>query len=311
MVKDICPIKQDVYIRHLKSVNLHIVDWVYDFYLKKAIKDKVPTKAEKEEFIIKEGLWSLENNNKIDELKKLVIDLSDTYSMSYLKSQRDMLTRNIKELEEEINKLESEKSFFIGHVAETYAAKKSNEEYVKISFFKDRNMTIPLHSEQEFDELEEAELGRLTRLYNKQTEHFNASNLRKIAVCNFFLNTYYLCNDSVYEFFGKPVIDLTMYQSEVFGYGRYFKSVLAEFHDKIPKSLMSEPEQLMNWIDCNKNAKRVMGSEEVSKTTLFGANKEDLKFLGIENTGNRKLAEELKKSGGRLDMKALMKLDGE
>lgn len=302
---------KDIFIRHLKSVNLHVVDWVYEFYLQKAIAEKVPTKLEREEFLIKEEIWSKDKNDKIDELKKLVSDLNDNYSMEYLKSKRENLLKNIKEIEQDIDKLESEKNLLIGHVAETYAHKKSNEEYVKISFFKDKDFKIPLFTEEEFNELDENELNKLTRIYNKRTEHFNSSNLKKISICNFFLNTFYLCNDSVFEFYGKPVVDLTMYQAEIFGYGRYFKSIISEFGEKIPKSLMNSPDQLMNWIDCNKNAKRVMGGDGSSGTGIFGATKEDLKFLGIETTANRKLTEELKKHGGRLDMKAMMKLDGQ
>jgi hypothetical protein len=288
-----------------------MVDWVYDFFLKKAIKEKVPTREEKEKFLIQEELWSQEKNEKIEELRKLSSDLSDSYSLEYLKSKRESLLRNIKEIDTDIHKMESEKSLLIGNVAETYASKKSNEEYVKVSLFKDKELTIPLYSEEEFEELSELELDIITRLYNKRTENFNSSNFKKIAICNFFLNAFYLCNDSVYEFYGKPVVDLTMYQSEVFGYGRYFKSVLAEFSDKIPRSIMNNPEQLMNWIDCNKNAKRVMGDDNAKSGAIpFGASKEDLRFIGIDSTGNKKLAEELKKSGGRLDMQSMMKLDG-
>ena len=52
-------------------------------------------------------------------------------------------------------------------------------------------------------------------VYSKNNEKFKAEVLKKIALADFFTNIFYLCEDNVFNFYGKPVIILTFYQIEI------------------------------------------------------------------------------------------------
>jgi len=82
--------------------------------------------------------------------------------------------------------------------------------------------------------LKERDIRIYLRLYHRVHGLFNEKNFKRIAVCPFFLNPFCLSNEDIFSFFGKPVIDLTVYQISLFGKGRYYKQLVSDPEVKSP-----------------------------------------------------------------------------
>ena len=140
--------------------------------------------------------------------------------------------------------------------------------------------------------------------------------LKRIALADFFTNIFYLCDDNVFNFYGKPVINLTFHQIEIYSYGRYFKSILQNSEDKIPEHIAEDPDKLIEWAESSKNVKDVLEKSSVSDkdgaaTSIVGATKEDLAKAGISQDEDViDLSKKAQEQGGKLTMEDLMKLHG-
>ena len=157
---------------------------------------------------------------------------------------------------------------------------------------------------------------QLIGLYNKNTDKFNSKALKLISVSGFYTNLFYLCNDDAFVFYGKPLVELTFYQIELFGYGRYHKSLIENADSRPPEEISKSPQKLVEWFESGKNVKEVLDkSQNIGKegaaTSLVGASKQDLKRLGLDNPNETiNLAKKAAEKGGRLSMDDLMKLHG-
>ena len=196
----------------------------------------------------------------------------------------------------------------------SFASKKSNEAHILQSYYKDPELKNKLFSQEEFDDFEDEKVISIFGIFNKHSENFNIDLLKKIAISPIFLNLFNLSGDNIYHFYGKPIINLTFYQIELFSLATNFKNILAEFGNSIPKSVMNNPDKLLEYVELNRNYKKAFPEDKEDEggggRGIFGATKEDLQMLGIEAGGNDKLNEELKKKG-KLTMNDLLKMSGE
>ena len=111
-------------------------------------------------------------------------------------------------------------------------------------------------------------------------------------------------------------IDISEYQIELFGSGRYFKSLMEQSDANVPEEIKDNPEKIIEWFDSTKSAKEVLdksrnAGQDGSATTLVGATKQDLERLGLsspEETVN--LAQKAAEKGGKLTMQDMMKIHG-
>ena len=141
--------------------------------------------------------------------------------------------------------------------------------------------------------------------------------MKRVALSGFFLNNFYLCKDNPFIFYGKPVVELTYHQGDLFSYGRYFKHVLSEMKHQPPPDVMEDPDKLIEQYDVQQNQEKMNEGKDTSGTasTYIGATKEDMDSLGItEEVKNDPnvvdLNEELAKADGDLSMEDLIKLHG-
>jgi hypothetical protein len=173
-----------------------------------------------------------------------------------------------------------------------------------------------LFNDEEFGDLDQEQIYEIMSIYSFNTDKFKAYSLKRIALADFFTNIFYICEDNIFNFYGKPVINLTFYQIEVYSFGRYFKSIIQNSEEKIPEHIMEDPDELIEWAQSSKNVKDAMekgnlSNKEHSATSLVGATKEDLKKAGIDaDTDMIDLSQEAKKKGGKLSMEDMMKLHG-
>jgi hypothetical protein len=211
----------------------------------------------------------------------------------------------------------SERKELLGFTVEDYANKKINEYFMFNSLFKDKDLKYKFFSEEEFDELENKDLSEILEIYNNINKNYIDKNLKKIALSSYYLSLFNLSDDNPYYMYGKPIIYLTFYQMEIFGYARYFKNALSQAKHSPPDEYYEDPDQLIEWLESSKNVEEVLNKNESNQkktegaiaTSIVGANKEDLAKIGKDE--NRvSLHKEAQKKGGTLNMEDLMKMHG-
>jgi len=231
----------------------------------------------------------------------------------FLQAQIDAIKKDIVDNEIKLSNILAEKESVIGFTAEEYANRRINEYYMHISILDEEGKQ--LFGENEFDELEQDQVNDIMQVYEKNNRKFKAEILKKISLADFFTNIFYLCEDNVFNFYGKPVIDLTFYQIEIYSYGRYFKSIIQNSEEKIPDHIVEDPDKLIEWAQSSKNVKEVLekssGDAESGASSIMGATKQDLAKAGIdENQDVIDLSQKAQEKGGRLTMEDMMKLHG-
>jgi len=309
-----CPSFKGIRIKHFNNFDSADLDIRNQSFYNKAVKNGLPTRKERIDYLIKEGIWTEEKNKNILNTKANLVGLQKTKEKVFLQAHIDQANKEIEECEIKLAMQEREKEELIGFTAEVYASRRINEHYMYNALLGENKER--LFSKEEFEELGEGQMVELIGMYNKNTQKFKSNALKKISVSGFFTNLFYLCDDDPFVFFGKAVVGLTFYQIELFGYGKYYKSMIQNSDNQPPEEIAKDPEKLVEWFESSKSARETLdkskiGGQEGSATSLVGASKEDLKRLGLDNPNETiNLAKKAAEKGGRLTMDDMMKLHG-
>lgn len=300
-------------IKHFTNYDSAELDIKNRYFYKKAIADGLPSREERVDFLLKEGIWDEEKNKKILNVKSHIAGIERTKQKVFLATHLEQANRELKQKRAELLNLEAEKEQLIGFTAEAYASRRINEHYIYNAIRDEKGDR--LLAKDEFEELEERKLMALIGLYNQTVEKFNSNNLKHISVSGFYTNLFYLCEDNAHVFYGKPLVELTFYQVELFGYGRYYKSMIQNSEKKPPEEIAENPEKLVEWFESTKSAQEVLDKSQQqgdgAATSLVGASKQDLKRLGLDNPNETiNLAKKAAAKGGKLTMEDMMKLHG-
>ncbi|NBW09158.1 MAG: hypothetical protein EBR82_14160 [Caulobacteraceae bacterium] len=306
-----------LYFKHNTSIDSGDIDHIKQEFIQKAKRNGLPTEQQKEEYIIKENLWSNEKNEEIKKIKSYISGLKQTKSKLFRNDDIAQINKQINEENIKLFTLIAERKDLLGFTVEDYANKKVNEYYMFNSLFKDKDLKNKFFSEQEFDELENRDLSEILDIYNNMNKNYVDKNLKKIALSSYYLSLFNLSDDNPYYMYGKPIVYLTFYQMEVFGYARYFKNALSEAKHKPPDEYYEDPDKLIDWLESSKNVEEVLSKNENNQkktegaiaTSIVGAKKEDLAKIGKDENGISLHKEALKK-GGTLTMEDLMKMHG-
>ena len=303
------------YVKHLTGADISDIDMKRDFYTEKTAKEGMPTNDERIKQCIEEGTWSEAKNSRIRDLTNSLDGLENTRRKLPIERDRKSVQEEIDRRKKEIETLSIKREMLVGFTAEKYAAKKINEYYMFVSLCKDPELKYKYFSEEEFDEVSREEITSLVEEYNLLIQKFEGRMLKKISLSQHFLNLFYLCKDNPLVFFGKPVVKLTFYQTELFGLGVYFKSILSNAKIKPPRELFDDPDRFVDWIESTSNMEKEI--EKVKKReakeggdSLVGASKEEMERMG-KSGEVISLQEEAKKRGkSRLDMKDFLQIHG-
>lgn len=297
------------------------MDDIYEEAFNKAKKQGLLTKEEKENLILENGEWDKNNEKKIEDLNKLIDGLKITLNKIFIKKQKDLLIKDLEKAKKELNILINKKNELIGLTAEIYANKKINEFYMLEMLYKNSSLNELLYTKEDFEELDSNILNEIFQEHEKYINKFSPHNLKKVALCPFFMNLFIISNDNPYSFYGKPVVNLTFFQSQVYEYARTFKNILSSAEANISEEIMSDPDKLMDWYNSSQAANKVMeksgmnkrgGNKEVEAMSLVGASKEDLKNLGLETNDSmsNNIIELARKKGGSLNINDIMGIQG-
>lgn len=307
-----------LYFKHFGPFDSAFIDEIYSSNLEKAIKSGLPTKEIKEKLLIENNQWTKEEEKKINESNDLLIRLKTTRSKIFKKKEKDIIDKQIKDVTKEYDELNNKKTDLIGLTAETFANKKINEHYMKNMLYKDSLLTTTLYNEEEYEDLEDEKLNKLYSEHEKYIENFSVKNLKCVALSPAYMNLFIISNDNPYTFYGKPVIYLTFYQTQVFEYAKTFKNILVNSKNKVPDDLMQDPEKLLEWYDSSQQAEDMLSKtnkkdKDFVASSLVGATKEDLKAMGMDSSGSNlsnNIIKEAQKKGGSLSIDDMIRLQG-
>ena len=301
-------------IKHFTNFDSAELDIRNKLFYDKALSQGLPTRDERIKYLLQENVWTEEKNKEVLQTKSMLGGLRSSKSKVFLQSHIDNINKQIAENQSKLSALELEKEELIGFCAENYASRRINEYYMYNAILAPDGSK--LFSEEEFEDLEEKRIVDLIGIYNKNTKKFGSDSLKKISLSGFFTNLFYLCSDDAHVFFGKALVNLTFYQIELFGYGRYYKSLMENSETQVPDDVKETPEKLVEWFDSTKSARETLeksknAGQDGSATSLVGATPEDLKRLGLDNPNETiSLAKKAAEKGGRLNMEDMMKLHG-
>ena len=299
----------DIYIKHLNIRDQRYIHKYYEKYRTKALARGLEPESKILERLREDDLWSEKEDVQIASLRTEMANLKKTKEVTLLPSKKEVFQKSIDEKNKELFKLLNKKTELVGVTAEYYASSRSGDEMLRFSLFDSPDCKNYLYDEEEFSELEPYEVAQLSKLILEVSQRISEDNVRRAVLRPFF--SMYLSNcDNVSDFYGKAIVDLTIHQLKVAIYGKVFHSIF-QYVDDIPDNIKEDPDKLIAFSENqrNKDSSKSGINDDADASAVFGATKEDLR----EVAGNAKtidLSSEVKKAGGKLDMKQMMKLAG-
>jgi len=297
-----------LYLKHLSQFEQREVLSQSKIFEKEGISKGLPTEKQGLRDILDQGMWSLDNENLIKNLKKEIDDLKLSSSKVFLPSQQKQLINQSKKKEEELLSLEREKSQLIGLTSEKYARNQVQKTIVNKILFYDREFKEGVYEDLYINEnMKEVELFKLQRDF---FEKFEDSKISEAVLSDYFSMYLPFCED-VMGVFGKPLADLTSYQLKLISFGRYFLNIFKNSQKDIPDSVAKDPELLISFYQNQRNERsKTKAQSSEGGSAYFGASKEDLEDIKSNDERAVDLNEEVKKQGGSLNMEQMMKLHG-
>jgi hypothetical protein len=316
---------EKLFIKHLSHHEQVDLDVIHKTFKEEGVREGLPTEQYMLEQLEKEGVWTKKDDEELESFNKTIERLVMGKKIIYLKSELDRQNKYIEEEQNKFYKKKSQKDRLLGLTAEAFAEKKVNEHYIVESFYLDANFQKRYLSDDYFDNLSEHQMQEIVALYNTEIDVVSDKNIKRLAIQDFFQAYWSLSAENLYNFFGKPICDLTYFQIKLGSYGRTFKGIL-EKADTFPEDVREDPDKLLDYVRTGQNAKERMEAASVGSdkeasgdgtvaSTLFGAEKEELKAIGLESDpGTTSLSKELKKNAAQgkkgLTMQEMMKLMG-
>ena len=260
--------EEGFYIKHFKEVDLGFIENVFKRCSKFAESEGLIRKKEKLKFLIESGYWSKEEEEAFLNNSLAVKDGYDFMRKIKDPGQKEKFkTSTLKEAESKLEGIQKERYQLLEPTVESYCEREINEHYVYHALYKDEALKTPFFTQEEFDDFSFVELSDVIKAYNHEISKFNEENIRAISVNYFFLNTFFMCDDDPVKFYGKNVLDLTLYQLNLFSRGKFCKSVLVEGREPPDQYLEEGYEnglnELVNWYE---NANNSIVSERKSKS---------------------------------------------
>ena len=240
-------------------------------------------------------------------LEAQIANQEQTKTKLIIKSQIDQINKRINTLEAELGEIYDKRNKIVGLTVEKFSEKKSSEQLIRLSLFKTKDCKENLYSEEEYDELDPSELNELLSMYGEFIHSFTSQNIKKIAASTFFMNTLFLCKNDPTRFYGKPIVELTNYQTDLFSLGLSFKSIL-EKGQSPSADLYNDLDRLVDWYEsAAATTKLIDKNKGKDGSTLMGATKQELSSM-TEGENVVDLAAEAKKRGGTLSMKDFLEI---
>lgn len=303
---------RSVYLKHLTIKDQRNIHLYYEKYKDIAIRRGVETEEQILQKVKDDGLWLDEDDLQISSLSSEIENLKKTKKSFFLKSQKDSVQENINEKEKQYFSLLHKRKEIVGKTAEDYATNMSSTEMIRYFLFDSPELNRHVFSKDEFDEMDDEGIIKLKMIQSNLSEKMSEKSIQETVLRPFFSLYLSFCENAK-DFFGKPLVDLSVYQLKMVVFGRVFQSIF-QYVDDIPDNIKEDPDRLLAFADSKQNKDKGGKSfidDDAAGSTVFGGTQEDIKDLNQSGGTAVSLSEELKKAGGKLDMEQMMKLAGQ
>lgn len=298
-----------VFLRHINIKDQSVLDSLIKKKTAEFLKRGIPSEKDRLKDLAAQNLWTDKEELDISEKEYELKNLYQTKKKILIPSQKKGVQDLIDNVEKEIAELKTKRLELIGQTAEYFAARKTNEEFLRHLLYKDDGLSQLSFSEQEFGELGREQVSELFSAYQVTMGQFLDDEIQKAVLQDFF-SVYLPFCEKPWDFYGRPIINLSVFQQKVLVYGRLFLNIFQNT-DKIPDDIRKDPKALLDFADSSKNKEKLnKGKKGEGSTSFVVGTRQDAEFLAEDGAQVGDLAEELKNSGGFLSRADLLKKIG-
>ena len=299
-----------VFIKHKSLSDIVDYELIYSNHFDQAQKKGLPTEEEILQQLNDSEIWTNSDEQNLVTKKDFKESLIRNKKNVVLESAIKRVEKQIEDTEAEIHAIEEKKRNLMSNSAESYATNRANDFYIVNSYYKDKEQKELLYTEEEYEYLDRATLALIIGDYSEFSKRFSEDSVQNLVLQDFYKVYYGFCETSQ-DFFGRPALDLTNFQLNLFIYTRIFKNIFENL-ENIPERIHKDPKALLAFANSSKTREQVKSKldSDSAGASIVGATKEDMEGLGLETEGQTSLREEALKKGGSLSMKDLMKLSG-
>jgi hypothetical protein len=299
-----------IYVKHFHQLDTRKIFSKKRAYIKEAEGRGLMTEKESLDLLIKDKMWDMDSESEIQEKKKFIDNMKKSLTKIKLPSQREGHKKLIELEQDKLNKLSFEREKLVGLTAEKYVEKKVNQEFFESLLFSDKDLKFKIYDDISYDEMNKIrEISQLEDVFFKK---FSDDNISRSVLSPFF-GPYLAYAEDVLGMFGTPLKSLTAFQLKILSYARSFLNIFKNTQKDIPEHVAKDPGLLLEFYESqknNNNQRKTKASEGSGGTTYFGANKQDIESVKNSDEKVITLSDEIKKKGGKLDMKQMMELHG-
>tara|TARA_R100000008_G_scaffold11224_1_gene5610 strand:- start:2495 stop:3493 length:999 start_codon:yes stop_codon:yes gene_type:complete len=295
------------YLKHLSVFDQVDIEEIRQGFYENAKKRGLPTQEDALKRLEEEGLWTSHDEGKIKQQEQYLEQVQNTKKELYLKKQIDQVNADIKEGERKLYELKLQKEDLIGQTCDKYAESRVSDYYIIKSLHKDVALKESFYSQKDVDNMRREEMSKVVESYNKTYSVFSDDNIQRVILQDFYQPYLPFC-ETVTNMFSKPLFELSMNQVKLVIYSRMFKNIF-ENYPKIPERIKTDPQKVVDYVNAQEKAKdKLQNVDKEGASTVFGAEKQDYEYLGVQQAGGDTLSKKLKEKGGKMDMKDLMSI---
>ncbi len=279
------------YVKHLTIFDQTEIDAIREMAFDRAANRGIKTEAEKLKWLADKGLWVAKDEAELAGQRAYIDNLEKTRGKLAIKSQVDQMDKQLTEARAKLTKETDRRARLIGLTAEQIADQRAQYEYIRLSFHEDRALSLPMFTPDDVANLTDEEADALLFAYIGIITRFSPANLRQIVISPFFTNQFYLCGDRIETFFGRPMVDLTIFQTNLLHHGQRFRSILT--NNDLPIELLNNPDKIEEYVMRSRNMRQVVDKAgNHDRVALIGATGADLKAAGLED-GSAKVRQDI------------------
>ena len=284
------------YVKHLKEMDYGKLERLGESFLQEARSKGLLDEKAKLILLHNEDHWSSEEEDRYQTLLREIEDLKRSIAQIFIAAQRKHMEDELEAKKKIFEKTSKNRLEIIGMTCESYAERKKNEEYLRMSLHKDQTCSEFAFSEEEYGDLSQVDYQSLLLMYNATMKDFSDDSINKLACLPFFMNLFYLSKNDPFIFYGKYVLQLTMYQCDLFSRGCFYKSILEQGKSP-PKAFYEDLEKLVSWYESAAQGQEISSANpsnsnikttkqmEGQATGLVGATKDELKQYADQHGG--------------------------
>lgn len=300
--------EKTVYIKHFSIRDQRYIHRFYNKYKSIAESKGIPSEKEMLDSLREDGLWSDNDDKKIIDLEQELEGLRGAKRNSFLPSQKKQIQETINSKQKELHFLFNKKAELVGKTSERYGSQRSNEEFIRYLIYADQQCSQHFFTDEQFANLSEEEVEFFVKENDAISRRLSESNIQHVVLRDFF-NMYMSQTEDVSAFYGKPIIELSVYQLKLAIYARIFFNIF-QYNEDLPERIKQDPEAIFDFVERkkNKDTKSYVNTEK-GASAVFGATKEDLEAID-PSARKVSLSDEIAKSGGVMNMDQLIELMG-